>query len=93
MNDTSPDIERMVRERYLAMSPEERFLIGCQMFETARTIVFASFPPGLAAHEVRRRLCERFYGARLAAAAYGPRDASAPAPENTKARARRAFGC
>lgn len=47
MKDASPEIERMVRERYLAMSPEERFLIGCQMFETARTVVLASFPTGL----------------------------------------------
>lgn len=77
MKDTSPEIERMVRERYLAMSPEERFLIGAQMFETARTIVLASFPPGLSPGEVRRRLCERFYGVHLASAAYGPADENA----------------
>lgn len=72
MRDTSPEVERMVRERYLAMSPEERLVIGCQMFETARTIVLASFPPKLTPEEVRRRLCERFYGTQLAAIAYGP---------------------
>lgn len=87
MKDTSPEIERMVRERYLAMSPEERFLIGCQMFETARTIVLASFPPGLSAEEVRRRLCERFYGARVAAAVYGPARDSAQPQEATGTKA------
>jgi hypothetical protein len=72
MNDTSPEVERMVRERFQAMTPEERFLIGCQVFETARTIVLASFPPGLSPAEARWRLCERFYGADLATRAYGP---------------------
>jgi hypothetical protein len=47
MRDTTPEIEAMVRERYRAMTPAERFLIGVQMFDTARTIALASFPPGL----------------------------------------------
>jgi hypothetical protein len=72
MNDTSPEIERMVRERFRAMTPQERFAIGCQMFETARAIVMASFPPGLAPAQVRWLLCERFYGENLAREAYGP---------------------
>jgi len=70
MTDTSPEIARMVAERYAQMSGVERFLIGVQMFETARTMVLASFPRGLSDDERRRRLCERFYGTDLARAAY-----------------------
>lgn len=71
MKDTTPEVERLVRERYEAMSPTERFLIGAQMFETARAIALASFPMGLSQEETRRRLCERFYGSKLAREAYG----------------------
>ena len=71
MNDTSPEIAAMVRRRYAAMSPAERLMIGVGMFETARILALASFPPDLLVIENRRRLCERFYGKQLAVAAYG----------------------
>jgi len=70
MKDTTPEMERLVRERYLAMTPLERFLIGVRMFETARAMALASFPPGLSPEEIRRRLCERLYGT-LAREAFG----------------------
>jgi hypothetical protein len=72
MNDTTPEMEPLVRERYLAMTPVERFLIGVQTFETAREMALASFPAGLSADEVRRRLYERLYGT-LARKAYAER--------------------
>ena len=72
MKDTTPEMEKLVQERYLAMTPVERILIGVQMFETARTMALASFPAGLSPEEMRRRLCERFYGT-LARDAYGER--------------------
>jgi hypothetical protein len=72
VNDTSPEIARMVRDRYANMQPVERFLIGVSLFETARAIVIASFPPDLSHRDLRRRLCERLYP-ELAAAAFGPR--------------------
>jgi hypothetical protein len=62
MNDTAPDIEKIVRDRYLQMTGEQRFLIGIQMFETARAIALSSLPQGLSEKEKRRRMCERFYG-------------------------------
>ena len=74
MRDTTPDLEAMVRVRYQAMRPGERVVIASGMFETARAIALASFPPGLPHAEVRRRLCERFYG-RLAQDAYAPPEA------------------
>jgi hypothetical protein len=62
MNDTSPEIAEMIRQRYLSMSPAERLVIGARMFETARAMALASFPVDLSSVETRRRLCERFYG-------------------------------
>lgn len=62
MNDTSPEIAKMVRKRLLARSGEERMQMGSQMFEVARAMILASFPPGLSEIETKRRLCERLYG-------------------------------
>ena len=62
MNDTSPEIAEMIHERYLTMSAAERLVIGARMFESARAMVMASLPPGLLPEEMRRRICERFYG-------------------------------
>lgn len=61
MNDTSPEIEKIVRDRYMQMKGEERFLIGIQMFETARIIALSSLPEGTSEQEKRRHLCKRFY--------------------------------
>ena len=69
MNDTSPEVARMVHERYAKMRPVERFLIGVSMFETARAIVLASFPADLSPEKLRKKLCERLYP-ELAASAY-----------------------
>ena len=63
MNDTNPEIAELVRQRYSAMTPAVRLVIGAEMFESARAMVIASFPAGLSNDEMRRRLCERFYGA------------------------------
>ncbi len=62
MNDTTAEIARIVRQRLLARSGAERVLMGSRMFDAARAIVLASFPPGLDEIEIKRRLCERFYG-------------------------------
>ncbi|HEV7396797.1 MAG TPA: hypothetical protein VGN86_09840, partial [Pyrinomonadaceae bacterium] len=59
MNDTSPEIAALVRTRLLERSGAERVLMGSQMFDTARAMVLASFPPGLSEIEIKRRLCER----------------------------------
>jgi hypothetical protein len=61
MNDTSPEIERIVRELMMKRSGVERIKIAAAMFDAARTMVLASFPPELAEIEVKDRLCRRFY--------------------------------
>jgi len=65
VNDTAPEIKRMVREKMMALSGEERFIIGAQMFESAREMIKASLPPGLSKTEQRRELFKRIYGREL----------------------------
>lgn len=62
MNDTAPEIARKVREMMMTRSGEERMRMASQMFDTARSIALASFPPGLDEIEIKRKLCQRFYG-------------------------------
>lgn len=62
MTDTPPEIERMVKARLMARSSEERFIMGAQMFESAREMVKASLPPGLSEMEHRQELFRRIYG-------------------------------
>lgn len=70
MNDTSPEIEVILKARYAAMSGSERALMAMQMFETAQQIVLSSLDPGLSEYERKRELCRRFYGDQLAQAAF-----------------------
>ena len=69
MNDTSPRIEVMIRERYKQMTPDERVRIAASMFETARAIVLSSLPPNLSRREQRLALARRFYAGELPEAA------------------------
>ena len=62
MNDTTPEVAEIFRTRLLARSGAERVVMGSRMFDAARTIALASFPPGLSELETKARLCERFYG-------------------------------
>jgi len=61
-NDTTPEFQKMLEERFLALAPAERVSMCADMFETARALVEASLPAGLDAIERRRRICRRFYG-------------------------------
>lgn len=62
MTDTSPEVAEMVRVRLMALSGAERFRMGSEMFDAARRMVLASFPPGLTEIERKRRLFHRLYG-------------------------------
>lgn len=73
MTDTTPEVARLVRELCARKTGAERLQMGASMFETARTLVLASLPPGLSEREMRRRLCARFYGD-LADKVYGGRE-------------------
>jgi len=62
MNDTSPEIAELVRQKLMARSGAERFVMGSRMFDAARSVVLASLPPQLPEHELKQRLFERIYG-------------------------------
>ena len=62
MDDTSPEIKELVRNQLLARSGTERAQMGSRMFDVARAMVLASFPPNLSEIEKKVRLCERLYG-------------------------------
>ena len=74
MNDTLPEIERMVREKIMARSGEERFVMGAKMFDAAKEMLCASFPPDLPEPERKNRLFERLYGKsrKLQPTSHGP---------------------
>ena len=65
MTDTPPEVERMLRDKTMARSGEERFIMGAQMFDSAREMVKASLPRGLSETEQRRQLFKRIYGKEL----------------------------
>jgi hypothetical protein len=71
VTDTSPEIARLVRDRLMALSGEERMRMGVRSFDAARRMVLASLPPGLTDLERRRRLFQRIYGMPLPAGAGG----------------------
>jgi hypothetical protein len=62
VTDTLPEIERIMRDKLMARSGEERFVMGAQMFDSAREMVKASLPPGLSEMDQRRQLFKRIYG-------------------------------
>jgi hypothetical protein len=62
VTDTLPEIERIMRDKLMARSGEERFVMGAQMFDSAREMVKASLPRGLSKAEHRRQLFKRIYG-------------------------------
>jgi hypothetical protein len=62
MTDTPPEIAEFVRQKLMARSPEERFVMGVRMFDAARAMVLASLPGGLSPEELKRQLFQRLYG-------------------------------
>ena len=62
MTDTTPEITELVRQKLMARSAEERFLMGVRMFDAARAMALASLPAGLSAEELKRQLFQRLYG-------------------------------
>lgn len=62
MEDTSDSIKKFFNETMMKKSPVERFLIGIDMFETARSIVLSSFSKDMTSAERFYHLFLRFYG-------------------------------
>ena len=70
MNDTLPNIAAIFRDHLLSRPGAERVVMGSRMFDVARTIALASFPPDLSEIETKRRLCQRLYGNEVNVEAY-----------------------
>ena len=70
MNDTDPQIAKLVRRRLLERSGAERMLMGSRMFDVAKAMMLASFPEGLTDIQIKARLCERLYGDEIDANAF-----------------------
>ena len=68
MTDTPAEIERIMRDKLMERSGEERFVMGAQMFDSACEMVKASLPPGLSETEQRRQLFKRLYRKEIAIA-------------------------
>jgi len=62
MNDTSPEVAELVRQKLMARSGSERFVMGTRMFDAARAVVLASLPAELSPDDLRRQLFLRIYG-------------------------------
>jgi hypothetical protein len=69
MNDTSPEMERIVTERYRRMTPHQRMKIASSMFETARKIIESSLPASMTRKERRLAFARRLYEGELPEAA------------------------
>ena len=62
MNDTSPEIAELVRQKLMARSGSERFVMGTRSFDAARSMILASLPGKLSPDEMKRQLFQRLYG-------------------------------
>ena len=67
MSDTSPKVQALYEQMLMNLTGEERFIRGALMYDAARAMVLASFPPGLSKAETLKRLYERMYGEPLPA--------------------------
>lgn len=65
MNDTHPEVAAQFRDLMRAKSNEERLLMGCSMYDTAKQIVCSAIHnqhPGITARQIRKEIFVRFYG-------------------------------
>ena len=65
MNDTHPEMKVRFRNLMMSKTGQERLLMGCSMYDTAKEIVRSSINnnyPGITPAEMRREIFLRFYG-------------------------------
>lgn len=65
MNDTPPEIAEKVRESILKKTPQERFKMGCEMYDTSRYLITWAITqenPQITPVELRQQLFLKFYG-------------------------------
>lgn len=65
MNDTNPRVFLHFRQLIMSKSHEERLLMGCSMFDSAKGIVknaILNHNPGIAPKKLKEEIFLRFYG-------------------------------
>jgi len=65
MFDTHPEIAVRYRELMMRKTGQERLLMGCSMYDTAKQIVLSAVrnrQPGITDAEIKREIFLRFYG-------------------------------
>lgn len=65
MNDTHPDISVRFQNLMMLKSGEQRLLMGCSMYDTAKQIVRSSIYdkyPQISAGQMKKEIFIRFYG-------------------------------
>jgi hypothetical protein len=65
MFDTHPEISVRFRDLMMSKTGQERLIMGCSMFDTAKEIVRSAVynsRPGITDAELKREIFLRFYG-------------------------------
>jgi hypothetical protein len=65
MFDTHPEIAVRYRELMMRKSGQQRLVMGCSMYDTAKEIVRSAIynsRPGITDAEIKRKIFLRFYG-------------------------------
>lgn len=62
MKDTTPEMEEMYYKKIMSFSPQERLMMACDMYTTAKKLVISSLPKDLTEAEKRVEVFLRFYG-------------------------------
>ena len=65
MNDTHPEVAVQFQNLMRAKSNEQRLLMGCSMYDTAKQIVQSAIynqRPGITPEEMKKEIFLRFYG-------------------------------
>lgn len=65
MNDTHPDVAVRFRNLMMSKTGQQRLLMGCSMYDTAKQIVINAIcnqQPGITDAEIKREIFLRFYG-------------------------------
>lgn len=66
MNDTNPGVDSQFRQLMMTKSQEERLLMGCSMYDTAKQIVESAIlnqNPEITPQKIKEEAFLRFYGA------------------------------
>ncbi len=66
--DTPPELNAFLFQQMMRKSGAERIMIGCNMTDAARELVWSGIPKNLPEIERRALFLERFYGQTLPAA-------------------------